>query len=460
LRLHWTMESLYERVARRAARLNVAKDFSSPEALNEYLKTHPDADRTKHKVDKSKAGPAKQETKPGGKPPAPKAPAAPPGAKPPVKPQAAPSAKKPPPIPEAAKKKPAPDETKKQPAPKAPAEEKKPAPKAPAEEKGHHDDHGHDDHDDHDEGHSAKGGRFDSWKKTLKGLKDSAVKFVEKAPKAVKSFLGEPEFRKAALKEAKNAITKLPKKAVHRLVETAKEEVHEFKAAGEGVKAMLSGKKMSKHQKHAFKQVATHMAIGAAAAGFAATGPLSGAAIFAKGLARHVALKSVKKALGNLHTMEEVSHIGHGVGHFFEHIASEGESKSVDPEEAMTNLILASVAKTMEQLKDEDFTKVLNGMGGGDEGDDDGDDADDDSDADSDTDDEDSKTADKTASLSVFRRYSRANDYYQEMLPKDLGALQRKVKKMMMQGYQPASICRALGVSETDLKGLLNTLRR
>jgi hypothetical protein len=353
------MESLYERVVRRAARLNVAKDFSSPEALNEYLKTHPDADRTKHKVDKSKAAP-------GGKP---KPPPPPPAAKAP--------GKKPPPIPEAAKN--------------------KPAPKAPSKEKGHD--------DDHDE-HETKGGGLNAWKKSLTGLKDSATKFVEKAPKALKRFLGEPEFRKSALKDATSAIGKLPKTAVHRLIETAKEEVHEFKAAGQGIKAVLSGKKMSKHQKHAFKAVAKHVALGAAAAAFAATGPLSGAGIFAKGLVRHVALKSVKKALANLHTLDEVSHVGHGVHHFLEHIASEWESKDADPDEVMTNFILAAVAKQIEQLKDDDFTGVLNKMGEGDAGDDSDGDDDDSSDADSDDDDADSKAADKTAALSVLRRFS------------------------------------------------------
>jgi len=371
------MTSVSERVALRAAKLKRAKDFSSPEALEEYLRSHPQADRTKHKVDKAKGGPKAPGAKPTGKPPAPKAPTAPPGAKPPKAPvEAKPNSKQPPPIPEAAKK--------------------KPAPKAPTEGKGHHDDH-----DDHHDDHAGKpaGSHLDRWKTTLKGLKDSAAKFVEKAPKAVKSFLGDPDFRKNALKEAKSAATKLPKKAVHRLVETAKEEVHEFKTAAAGIKSMMSGNKMSKHQKHAFRQVATHMAIGAAAAAFAATGPLAGAAVFTKNLATHVAMKSVKKALGNLHTMNELSHIGHGVGHLLEHIASDSK-KETDPEEAMTNLILASVAKTIESLKDEDFTKVLNDVSAGD------DDSDDDGDADSDdVDDDDEETADKTAALSVLRRF-------------------------------------------------------
>lgn len=314
----------------------------TPAEWEAYKKQHPDADRSKHKIVKVKGQPSKPApgTPPQGKkpPPLPADAKAKPKKPPPL--PGAPKTSKPPPVPDAAKKpKPPPLPSKKQ-------------------------DHG-EDHDDH---HS-EGGRFDGWKKSLKGLKDSAIKFVEKSPKAIKSFLGDPDFRKAALNEAREAVTSLPKEAKQRLVETVKEEVHEFKLAGAGIKAMISGKKMSKHQKHAFKAVATHLAIGATAAAFAATGPLVGAAVFSKNLATHVALKSVKKALGSLHTMNEVNHIGHGVMHLFEHIASEeGKGKKeVDPEEAMTNLIFAAVAKQIEQLTDKDFTTVLNDLDEGDE---------------------------------------------------------------------------------------------
>jgi hypothetical protein len=304
----------------------------TPAEWESYKKLHPDADRSKHKIVKTKSQPGKVEA-PGA--PKPGAPAKAPSGKP--------QGKKPPPLP--------PAQQKKSPPPLPP--KKKPGDKP--EDK--HDDHGEDKHE-------AKGGRFDGWKKSLKGLKDSAVKFVENSPKALKSFLGDPDFRKAALNEAKEGVVKLPKAAKERLVQTVKEEVHEFKEAGAGIKAVMAGKKMSKHQKHAFKAVATHLAIGVAAAAFAATGPLVGAAVFSKNLATHVGLKAVRKALGSLHTMNEVNHIGHGVMHLFEHIASEGESKKeVDPEEAMINLIMAATAKQMEQLSDQDFTEVLNKTG-------------------------------------------------------------------------------------------------
>lgn len=313
------MASLAERVVSRAT-IHQAKEFTSPEALREYLKQHPDADKARHSVKKPGAPGAKQEVP--GKP-------------------------KPPPIPEEAKKKkgppPIPDEAKK---PNAPAVQKG-APKAKP----------HDEHETKPPA-GAKPGRLEAWRDRLKGLSESAQNFVKSAPKAVKAFLGDPGFRKYTLKEAGSHLAKSPKGLINRLVQTAKEEVHEYKAAASGVKKVLSGGKMTKHEKKAFRTVATHLAIGGAAAAFAATGPLAGAAVFAKGVARHLAVKSVKKSLENLHLLDELGHVGHGVAHFLEHIASEKEE--MDPDEAMTDLILACVAEEIENLSDEDLTEVLN----------------------------------------------------------------------------------------------------
>lgn len=332
------MANLAERVARRAA-LHQAEEFTSPKALEDYLKLHPDADRSKHTVKKPEAPGAKQKVP--GKP-------------------------KPPPIPDEAKKKkpiapPVPESARKKSEPPPPPKE---APKAKP-----HDDHDeHGEHEDHaPEG--AKPGRLEAWKDRLKGLSESAQSFVKSAPKAVKAFLGDPEFRKNALKEAGGHLANAPKAMVHRLVDTAKEEVHEYKSAAAGVKKVLSGGKMTKHEKHAFRTVAMHLAIGGSAAAFAATGPLVGAAILAKGMARHIAVKSVKKSLENLHLLDELGHVGHGIAHLFEHMAS--EKKDVDPDEAMANLVLAAVAKEIENLSDEDLTEVLNQLENDDDSEDD-----------------------------------------------------------------------------------------
>jgi hypothetical protein len=87
------------------------------------------------------------------------------------------------------------------------------------------------------------------------------------------------------------------------------------------------------------------------------------AGLFAKGLAQHVALKSVKKSLGNLHLLNEMGHIGHGVAHLIDVIASEGDDKKGSADEAMAKLVMAAVAKEIDQLTDEDFAEVLNSMG-------------------------------------------------------------------------------------------------
>ena len=324
----------YRVASRRTEQLSnrLAKEFPSEKALNEYLKAHPDADRTQHSVDKAKdkGGP---DDKPGVQKP--KAPP-PAGGKAPKS--------TPPPIPDKAKKKapstppPIPDKAKKKPEAKPEKAPAAPAPAAPAP------------------------GKFDAWKARFKGLSESASKFMDAAPKAVKHFFGDDEFRKMAMGEAKTALANAPKKVVKNLIHTAKEEVHEFKTAAKGVKAVMQGGKMTKEQKSAFKEVATHVAIGAAAAAFAASGPLMVAGAFTEGLAKHIALKSVKHALGNLHMLEELGHIGHGVSHLIDHIASEDKGDSAD--EAMAKLVMAAVAKEIDALTDEDFAEVLNSMGG------------------------------------------------------------------------------------------------
>jgi hypothetical protein len=340
-----------ERIVR--ARLHWGKDFPTEKALREYLKSHPDADPKNHRVDETaKKGPRPEETGKPRRPGLPKPPApAGPKAKPPEAPK--PAKPKPPPIPEAAKKKPqeAPKPEAKAPtAPAAkPAQPAAPtAPQAPAAP-------------------AAKPSRTEAWKSRFKGLSQAATSFVEKAPKAVQHFFGNDEYRKSSLNAAKDALTKAPKKLMHNLVETAKDEVHEFKTASAGVKQLMSGKDMTKKQKHAFTAVATHMAIGATAAAFAASGPLMAAGLFAKGLAQHVALKSVNKSLSKLHLFQELGHIGHGVAHLLSHVAAEDKDGKRSPDDAMAEYILACVASEIDALTDEDFQTVLNAMKEGEE---------------------------------------------------------------------------------------------
>lgn len=328
------MADLYERIATRAL---VAKEFNTQKELQEYLKLHPEADRKHHKV-KTKGAPGKKQPPPlpskaKGKQPE----SAPDKGAPVPPPPAGKKPAKPPPLP-----------------PKAPAAQPpvdaKPHAKAPGHEEAGH---GHDQHD---------AGPKKTWKERFRELGDSAKDFVRKAPKEVKQFISNPKVRAATLKEAQTHIAKAPRAAVARLVATAKHEVKEFKDAAEGVKAVMSGGKMSKHQKHAFKTVATHLAIGAAAAALTATGPLGMAGAFAKGMARHIAAKAVHHTFEKAHLLDELGHIGHGISHLMSHFAAEGEQQP-NPEEVLGNFVMAAVAKELEKLTDDDIMAALNGIG-------------------------------------------------------------------------------------------------
>ena len=287
----------------------VGTEFDSPEALKNYLKEHPQADRSKHTV-------------------------------------------------------------------------KKPGKGAPEKSEGKEKEHGDKDEKEHGDGEEKP---KKSWKERLKGLSDAASKFVTGAPKAVKQFIEDDAFRRTALMGAHKALTEAPEKLYKHVLDTVKEEVHEFKAAGQGIAAVLKGGKMTKHQKAALKTVSFHLAIGITAAALTATGPMAGVTMFAKGLARHIAAKSVSNAMGHLHVLDELGHIGHGVKHILEHVASDAQKggnpeavlaryimaakkgEDLDPEKVMADFITACVAKELSKLSDDDVKDALNGMGKDDE---------------------------------------------------------------------------------------------
>jgi len=198
-----------------------------------------------------------------------------------------------------------------------------------------------------------------SWKERLKGLSEKATNLVKNAPKAVHQFIEDDAFRRKTLQEAHKSLTEAPEKLVKNVVKTVKHEVKEYKEAGEGIAAVMKGGKMNAHQKKALKTVATHLAIGVAAAALTASGPLAAAGVFGKGLAKHVAMKAVSNALGHAHVLEELGHIGHGVKHLMEHLAAEKKAPDVDT--VMANFITAAVAKELQSLSDEDIKKALEG---------------------------------------------------------------------------------------------------
>ncbi len=200
-----------------------------------------------------------------------------------------------------------------------------------------------------------------SWKDRFKGLGEAAKSFMEKAPKAVKQFVEDPEFRKTAVKDAVGALAKAPEKYAKSVLKTVKHEVKEFKEAGAGIKAVLKGGKMDDHQKKAFKTVATHMALGIAAAALTASGPLAAAGAFGKGLVKHVAMKAVSNSLEKVHLMQELQHVSHGLHHVL-HLAGEESEEIEDTDGVLMKYVSALVAEELKNLKDEDVEKSLKSM--------------------------------------------------------------------------------------------------
>lgn len=192
-----------------------------------------------------------------------------------------------------------------------------------------------------------------SLKEHLKTLSDKAQSFVKESPAEVKKFLTNDSHRRKTLMSAHGALTSAPEKVVKRVINTVKEEIHEFKEAGAGIKAVLSGKKMDAHQKKAFKKVAFHVGLTVAATALTVTGgPFAGMAAFGKSMVKHVAMKAASSALGHLHVLEEMGHIGHGVQHIIEKFAADGEAKKMSAEQTMVEFVMAAMAKEIKELGD------------------------------------------------------------------------------------------------------------
>jgi hypothetical protein len=252
-----------------------AKEFSSPEALHEYLHEHPGADKSLHTVKKHedhKPAPEKSETK-----------------------------------------------------------------------------------HEHEPAHE-KAGPKKSWGERFKSLGDKAKKFVTDAPKAVKSFIEDEAVRKKALDGALKHIKDAPKNVVKRVVEAAKEEVHEFKEAGHALHKLVKGEKPSKEEHAAMRKVAMHMAIGVTAAALSAGGaPLAAAGVFGKSLIKKIALKAVTRSLEHAHTLGEVGEIGHGLVELMDKFAAEGG----DDMDKFGQLVAAAVAKELESFDSNSLAEAL-----------------------------------------------------------------------------------------------------
>jgi hypothetical protein len=286
-----------------AARYVEAFEFSSPKEREKYLKEHPKADPSRHTVKEKEERP---------------------GAKPEEKGDKRPKAKP---------EEPDSGEGKDEETDEKPEKGKEPAPKPEAKKP--------------------------SFLNKLKGVTEKARSALTNSPKAVQKFFSDDAHRRKVMQSLHKSMTEAPEKYAKKLIETAKHEVHEFKEAGGAIRDVLKGKKLSDKQKKAVKTVAIHMGITLAAAALTSTGVLAGAAAAGQAMAKHIALKAAANALGQLHVMEEVGHVGHGVLDIMSKFAKEKE----DPEEVLAALVMKAVQEELENLDDEALVEILNSMG-------------------------------------------------------------------------------------------------
>lgn len=200
-----------------------------------------------------------------------------------------------------------------------------------------------------------------TWKESLADMSSKAKQFFEKAPKSVQKFATDEQYRRDSLLKAHKSLTEAPEKATNALLKTLKEEVHEYKEAAGAVKALATGKKINKHQKHALKTAAFHVGLTVAATALTTTGLGAGAAMFAKSMARHVALKAVGSMFEKMHILDEIGHIGHGVKHILDKLAAAKKEKKqeVSEDRLLLDFIRALIAKEMEGISPEDVAEAM-----------------------------------------------------------------------------------------------------
>lgn len=193
----------------------------------------------------------------------------------------------------------------------------------------------------------------------LKSLSGKARSLFDKSSESVKKFIVDPAVRAKAIEAAKAEIMKAPGNYVKRLVKVAQHEIHEFKEAGQALGQVVKGKKLDDKQKKTVRKVAVHLGIAITAAALTSTGLMAGVVALGKGLSQKIAIKAAIEALDKVHTLNELTHIGHGLSHILEHahtvLASEEQAskETLAPEEAFAILVMQSVFKQLDNLDDE-----------------------------------------------------------------------------------------------------------
>lgn len=185
-----------------------------------------------------------------------------------------------------------------------------------------------------------------SFRDRLKSLGAKAKSFVSNLPTEAKKFVQDDAHRRTVLMQMHKTLTELPEKTLTNAKHAVKHEIHEFRTAGEGIRAVLRGEKMTKEQKKAVKLVAFDVALTVATV--AVSGGLAAGAkgmavktveAFSKALAKKLALNAVTHGLGNVVTLEELGHFGHGIHNLVHHLTA-AEKKGDD-----RDLIVAYVTK-------------------------------------------------------------------------------------------------------------------
>lgn len=204
-----------------------------------------------------------------------------------------------------------------------------------------------------------------TFKERLKSLSQKAKSFLSGAPPAIQKFVQDDAHRRTVLMGMHRSLLNLPAKSYQNVRHAVKHEIKEFKTAGEGIRGVLRGEKMSGEQKTAVKLVAFDAAVTVALvaiSGGLAAG-LTGAAtkgieVFSHSLAKKVALNAVTKGLGNVVAVEELGHFGHGLFGLLHHLTA-AEKPEVDDRDLITAYITKIVADQTKDLDPEVLAQAL-----------------------------------------------------------------------------------------------------
>ncbi len=204
-----------------------------------------------------------------------------------------------------------------------------------------------------------------SFKERLQALSEKGAALLKGAPASARKFIEDPSYRRKTLTDIHAAFVKAPEKMTKSIVHTVLHEIKEFKEAGEGVEAVMKGGKMTDPQKKAFRTVALHVGIAVAATLLTSPGgALAAAGAVGKSISKHVAMKAVSRALGHMHMLEELGHIGHGLAHVITKMGDDEKAeKKSEPEVALAQLVMAAVAKELALLDDDGIIEALEAGG-------------------------------------------------------------------------------------------------